>query len=230
MKLANTTSFPEDRIREIIQFVKPNNLPTSNFDVRVNNSAYSYRGYFLPSGEYSSRKLRPGRSYVFPSRCQIVAKISNDESKFPLIENRDPSRTVSLCYDEYNEKKGVWEEYRISHPIAISKAYIARKNRENKASGKLYNWTPNVGGYIPSLILSREEALVHILAHELRHFWQVNHKTKRGKVWGAKGVYSERDTDAYAIRKTREWRRLYTPREIYREQPDSLVHSGSVAV
>jgi hypothetical protein len=62
-------------------------------------------------------------------------------------------------------------------------------------------------GYLPALLLSREEALVFVMAHELRHLWQ--HKHPRGwRVWGARGRFSERDADAYAIRKVREWRRL----------------------
>lgn len=52
----------------------------------------------------------------------------------------------------------------------------------------------------------RVEALVFIAAHELRHLWQA--KVKRGRrVWGARGQYSERDCDAYAIRMLRAWRR-----------------------
>ncbi len=54
---------------------------------------------------------------------------------------------------------------------------------------------------------TRIEALVLILAHELRHSWQS--KVPRGyRVWGARGQYSERDCDAYAIRMLRAWRRL----------------------
>lgn len=68
-------------------------------------------------------------------------------------------------------------------------------------------WRKNKG-YLPSLMLSREEALVHLLAHEIRHLWQKHHRTRRGKVWRSRGVYSERDADAYAIRKQREWRKL----------------------
>lgn len=62
-------------------------------------------------------------------------------------------------------------------------------------------------GYLPTpYIASRTEALVYVLAHELRHLWQG--KVPRGRrVWGARGQYSERDADAYAIRMLRAWRR-----------------------
>lgn len=62
-------------------------------------------------------------------------------------------------------------------------------------------------GYLPTpYIASREEALVYVAAHEMRHLWQG--RVPRGRrVWGARGQYSERDADAYAIRMLRAWRR-----------------------
>lgn len=63
------------------------------------------------------------------------------------------------------------------------------------------------GGYLPAPWLGdRTEALVYVVAHELRHLWQG--RIPRGRrVWGARGQYSERDADAYAIRMLRAWRR-----------------------
>jgi hypothetical protein len=61
-------------------------------------------------------------------------------------------------------------------------------------------------GYLSTDIYSRLEAFVFITAHELRHLWQAKHP--RGwRVWGARGQYSERDADAYAIKMLRAWRR-----------------------
>lgn len=64
---------------------------------------------------------------------------------------------------------------------------------------------PNRPGYLPHVIGSRIEALIFVLAHELRHLWQAKHR--RGRVWGARGQFSERDADAYAIRMVRAYRR-----------------------
>jgi hypothetical protein len=67
----------------------------------------------------------------------------------------------------------------------------------------------NVGarkGYLPHNYGSRKEALLFVLAHELRHLWQA--KVRRGRrVWGARGVFSERDADAYALSCLRRFRR-----------------------
>lgn len=63
------------------------------------------------------------------------------------------------------------------------------------------------GGYLPIPALSSQvEALVYVAAHELRHVWQ-SRVTRGRRVWGARGQYSERDADAYAIHMLREWRR-----------------------
>lgn len=60
-------------------------------------------------------------------------------------------------------------------------------------------------GYLPMAVGSRVEALVVLLAHELRHLWQAKHT--RGKVYGARGRFSERDADAYALQMLRRYRR-----------------------
>lgn len=53
---------------------------------------------------------------------------------------------------------------------------------------------------------SRVEALVFLMAHELRHLWQAKHK--RGRAWGSRGRFSEIDCDAYAMNRLRAWRKL----------------------
>jgi hypothetical protein len=65
---------------------------------------------------------------------------------------------------------------------------------------------PQTKGYLTvGWLFGRTEALVMVMAHELRHQWQRTHS--RGRVWGARGKFSERDADAYAIRMLRAWRR-----------------------
>jgi len=218
MKLKNTTNIPDKTIRQYIDFVKPNNLPTHNLDVKVTNSSSQFCGKF-----YSSIKRVQGRRIYY--RPEIIARITNNENEFPLIDSDEgapPTRIIKLYYEEYSEKRGMWQTWRIWHRIPITKPYIARVNKENhkEKNGKHYKPKKSSGGYIPSLMLSREEAFIHVLAHEFRHFWQLNHKGKKGKVWGARGLFSDRDADSYAIRKVREWRRLHSPREIYPD--DSL--------
>lgn len=65
-------------------------------------------------------------------------------------------------------------------------------------------------GYLPTPARgSRVEQFVYLLAHELRHLWQARVKSGR-RVWGARGQFSERDADAWAIRCLRHWRRKET--------------------
>jgi hypothetical protein len=152
MRLKNHTDIPNEKIKEIIRFVKPNGV--SKFNITVHNCRRCFSGHHRKAGKYRHIKILNGsvihEDPWFHKDTQIVASITKDENEFPL------------CID-------------------------TRK-----------------GGYLPCLLLSREEALVNVLAHELRHAWQTNHK--RGRVWGSRGKYSERDADFYAIRIVREWR------------------------
>lgn len=69
-----------------------------------------------------------------------------------------------------------------------------------------FGGAPNSSGYQGHRVFSAEEAMLYILAHELRHLWQ--RKVPRGwRVWGARGRYSERDCDCYALGVVRRWRR-----------------------
>jgi len=68
-------------------------------------------------------------------------------------------------------------------------------------------YCPNLNRRRPFLLESRLEALVAILGHELRHHVQHTY-TRYGRVWGARGRYSERDTEAYSIHVVRRFRRL----------------------
>ena len=51
------------------------------------------------------------------------------------------------------------------------------------------------------------EALIYVMAHELMHTRQGQSGPLRGRVWGARGRYSEIETESYAIRKLREYRK-----------------------
>ena len=181
MKFINTTDIPDEEVREIIRFVIPNGLLISKYTIRLNNSSRGTRGYFLESN------------------LSIYIRLSRKGYPYPRRQNNDsvirrPKRKITFWFQEFNEKKQIWQWW-----------YITRYYESIKDVPKVFS----NGGYISSIALSREESLVHTLAHELRHYWQMNHPGKRGKIWGARGKFSERDADAYAIRKTREWRRLH---------------------
>lgn len=75
-------------------------------------------------------------------------------------------------------------------------------------------------GYMTAECFTHEERMVNIIAHELRHLWQ-KRVPKGYRVWGARGRFSERDADAYAIRMTRAWRRR--PNEGVRQAAPDLI-------
>jgi hypothetical protein len=186
-ELQNTTNVSDAKLREMIAFVKPNNLPTSTFDIRVTTASSEYCGCAYTDGYYNG------------NRPHIIVRVTKNENEFPrMVTYGKTHRRIKNRYQKFNEKKGIFETWIHTH---YEKLPTHKQTR--------------IGGYIDHLTLSREEAFIHILAHELRHLWQKNHRTKRGKVWGARGRFSDRDADAYAIRKQREWRRLHTPKEVF---------------
>lgn len=56
--------------------------------------------------------------------------------------------------------------------------------------------------YLGSVI----EGLIYVIAHELMHTRQGQKGAVRGRVWGARGRFSEIECESYAIKKLREWR------------------------
>jgi hypothetical protein len=56
-------------------------------------------------------------------------------------------------------------------------------------------------------LASLTECLIYVIAHELVHVRQGQKGALRGRVWGARGRYSEIETESYAIRKLREFRK-----------------------
>jgi hypothetical protein len=180
LKLKNTTDIPIERIREIIKFVKPRGLLTPRYVIRITNSRRGHVGKFYSSGH-------------------IIARIKKDEKGYPYYtdytpQKRRPYRKITFYYDKLDQQSGQYSEW------YVTRYYQNIRDQEKVISS---------GGYINHFILSREEELIHVLSHEFRHFWQKNHPGRRGRVWGARGQFSDKDADAYAIRKTREWRQLH---------------------
>lgn len=60
-------------------------------------------------------------------------------------------------------------------------------------------------GYLTHIAFSMEEACIHLLAHEIRHLWQAKYPGL-ARVYGSKGLMSERDADAWAIHCVRRYR------------------------
>ena len=140
-KVVNTTSMPDDLVREVVRFTMPPGV--KGIDVMVKNSASAYGG----------RAYTGGSSYHGNWKKFVVLRVGKRE------------RMVITPY-QYGQHKGkkIW-------------------------------------------IKDREELLVYLAAHELRHIWQSNRRNKAGYIWGSRGRYSEVDTEAYAIHMLRKWRK-----------------------
>ena len=73
MRLQNYTNIPNDKIRQMISFVRPAGI--SNFDVRISNSKTSvYRGISYYNGAYCYATTNPF----------IVVRVARNENYFPI--------------------------------------------------------------------------------------------------------------------------------------------------
>jgi hypothetical protein len=126
-------------------------------------------------GTFGGMSYSEGSGYHSTADPFVTVRIGPDE-KFPFFVRGDRA----------DHKGGAVTTYFDGRPPKVSK-YQSK-------------------GYLTvGWLTSRIEALVMVMAHELRHQWQGTHS--RGRVYGSRGKFSERDADAYAIRMLRAWRR-----------------------
>jgi hypothetical protein len=114
--------------------------------------------------------------------------------KYPHYVNSDIRvKYVPSYYEKWDEEKDIWRTWKRWMKIQVK--------------GK------RKSGYMSGLYLSRDEYIVHLIAHELRHQWQRRRPPKSEWAWGCQGKRTkfaiERDADAYQTRKVREWRRIH---------------------
>jgi hypothetical protein len=185
MKLENRSSFHDNRIREIVNFVMPDLVA----------QVFEYT-------RYKVKKQKHTLTMIVKTGNGFTGQMDVDDHGryFIYIQVAPTSRPFP-----YRESKS--EDIHFKNP-------------------KLRYWIMDGGGtkdYIPTLMLSPEEALVHTIAHELRHVWQVMTES----VWDKlpleetqgkphPGVGSDKDADKYAIRKQREWRKSHN-QPVYHE-------------
>lgn len=146
-------------------------------------------------------------------------KLKND-TNLPNVLVRELIRSVRPPGIEIKEVKIVNAG---KHSSGSGRAYTGRGRikvrlpRQNNPQCRAI-WKPRKA-YLGMAIGNRIELLIMLLAHELRHLWQgqgkgyngpfrvEKPKPRKGMVWGSKGRFSERDADAYALHKIRQYRR-----------------------
>lgn len=117
---------------------------------------------------------------------------------------RGRAYTKGTCYHSFRTKSGK-KIHRMNVP------YIVIGRWTNQGMWRKPYAFAQGKGYLGVKVFSDEEALVHLVAHELRHLWQERVKSGR-RVWGSRGQFSERDADAYGLSCLRKWRRRKTLR------------------
>jgi hypothetical protein len=180
MKLRNTTDIPNDVVKEIIRFVKPPGI--TRFDVMLRNCASRYAG----------RAYTQGSGYHDNAAPFVVVRIGRDTR--PRWETERDGKKFVMNEPPFRDNSDQRNWKRVNRPTY---PFVMQPYQRGQLRGRRY------------YIANRLECLVWIMAHELRHLWQAKNKTRRGKAFGARGQFSEIDTESYAIRMLRAWRKHY---------------------
>jgi hypothetical protein len=94
VKIENTTDIPTSTLREIFDFVKPNNLPTSKFTIWVTyTSKDMYSGIIYPGRLIQLGGKMVADLFSLPhifkkedySRTHIVVRVTKNENVFPYL-------------------------------------------------------------------------------------------------------------------------------------------------
>lgn len=104
--------------------------------------------------------------------------------------------------------KGCISYHRTANPFIVVQVPLG-KEYPRKLSTYQYGQLKGRRYYITN----EAEDMVYVISHELRHIWQGKTKNKAGYFWRSRGRYSEIDTESYAIRKIREWRKMQATNE-----------------
>lgn len=156
--------------------------------------------FVCPSGVTGTVEIKRANGYGYrglahPSEGRVVVWIG-DASLFPLRGSDKRKLKVALKHWRKTRATPSYTHWYRDGRLARVTSRMVRPAKPGSRGG--YLPMPTLGGQI--------EALVFVLAHELRHLWQG--RVPRGRrVWGARGQFSERDADAYALRMLRAWRR-----------------------
>lgn len=186
MRLRNTCGIPDETVRQVVEWVAET-LGIGGFDVECRNC----------SGTLAGMAYSKGSSYHATSKPFVVLRVGTEHTRPQWIVKKDGQTIVGprralLKYGAEN----IQRIHRVRFP-AIFTPYQYAQHRNKK--------------YV---IASRIEALVYIAAHELRHIWQSRRwHDKRGckklpYFHGARGKFSEIDTEAFAIHMLRSFRKV----------------------
>jgi hypothetical protein len=92
MKLKNYTDISDDKIRQIIKFVRSNGI--SNFDVRLSNSQ---------KGIFAGTAYHDGSNYHDTPNPFIVVRVTKNENAFPYFVKYTSQSVRERANKRYNE-------------------------------------------------------------------------------------------------------------------------------
>lgn len=215
-RLRNTTDFKEAEVRRIIDWIAEE-LGITNFDVTLTNCSERWNGRAYHTGW----KEAHGNSRPF-----VVLRIESRTATGWNLVMKEDGRVIHR--HSYPPSAGSYDGNRVDLVKTPAYPQIFKPYQLAHHKGHSY-W-----------LADRTEALVYLAAHELRHLWQAarmddKRKSKAVPLFhGARGQFSEVDTESFAIHMLRRWRRAKQKDSASRtdelcQAEASIVHQNAVA-
>lgn len=190
-RLRNSTKLPDTLVREVVEWIA-DELGISGFDVECRN---------LGGRGFAGTAYVKGCGYHSSHRPFVVLRIGTKETRFHQDTiNSFTGAQVRHC-GNLRQLKHLNPNLPITRTVIPAWPFLSKPYQYAQHKGKRYP------------IANATEALVYIAAHELRHLWQAARWSDKRKskplplAFGAKGKFSEIDTEAFAIHMLRAWRK-----------------------
>lgn len=185
-RLRNSTDIPDADVRQIVNWIAQE-LGIVSFDVELRNSEHAYAG----------RAYTHGSHYHTTRRPFVVIRVGTETiERWQCVLPLTGKKVIALRRGHLAKRSVEPERVTRRRFPVVLKTY-----QYGHLKGKRY-W-----------LASRIEALVYVMAHELRHLWQAASASDRRKskplprYHGSRGVFSEIDTESFAIHMLRQWRK-----------------------
>jgi hypothetical protein len=197
VKLVNTSAFPDDLVREVYNFVKPHGVSPKEVKVRNGRDWGTYSGH-----SYHSGRIVVTVSAKDPMRVYSMRRHLHDHGLKATNRLVSPRGYLDFALLSPVESLVAGCAHELRHQWQL------RGIRSKEGGVQMETRTRTKITYdAPGSTVETAHA-VHYGARRVA-VKQLCPKRRRGMVWGARGRFSERECDAYAVRMVRAWRRAH---------------------
>lgn len=202
MRLRNTSGFSDELVREVYRFVKPNGTHPREVVVRKGAyadrySGHSWQGSHIVVTVCAEEPLRENDWRRILREQRLKARERPDHSGYLDVACLTPEEVLVLV---------------MAHELRHQWQGLGVKTKWGGIDVQLYDKTKIVYDR-PGETITTASGATHFNARRIK-VRAIRIRKRCAMVWGARGRFSERDADAYAVRMVRAWRREHRPEPV----------------